>query len=64
MAIVAIATGQGIGAAYGALVVAVYMHQLHNMSAKKTVLHLLTVAYPCTISGIVQEVGAIAEAEI
>jgi hypothetical protein len=64
VAIIAIATGQGIGAAYRALIMAMHMYQLYDMSAKKTVLHSLTIAYPCTVSGIEQEVGAVAETEI
>lgn len=64
MAIVAIAAGQGIGATNRTLVVAMHVHQLYNMSAKKTVLHTLTITDPCTVSCIVQEVSIIAEAEI
>lgn len=64
MAIVAIATGQGIGATNRTLVVAMHMDQLYNMTAKKTVLHVLTVAYPASVFCIIQEISIIAEAEI
>lgn len=39
IAVIAIAAGQGVGVANGALVMAMHMNQLHCMSAKQALLH-------------------------
>jgi hypothetical protein len=42
IAVIAIAAGQGIGVTNRALVMAVYMYQLHLVSAKQALLYLHT----------------------